>query len=723
MKLESFDYNGVSLKAGLHKKQFNLIKDFYYNLSNDVLLYNFRKRAGMKAPSNSLGGWCSMDFCDILGQLLSAFSKMYCITKEKNILEKINYLMYEWADTIEKDGFFLYTNNPSVPHYIYDKMVGGLVDICKYTGNKDSLKYLGKITDWAEKNLDKTNEYAHNGIVGATEWFTLPENLYRAFVLTGQERYKNLGDSFLYNDYYKYYFNNDFNALMEAGLNSKYRRHHTYSHINTLGSAAMAYYVTRDDFYLKTIKNSYEILKDTQLFNTGGYGPCETFVWPEQRIETLYAEDFHFEVACGSWAVFKLVRYLIEFTGLASYGDWSEKIIYNGIGAALPVEDNGNVMYYANYNINGATKETCNPWSCCTGTFPIDVAEYHNQIYYKSRNGIYINLFIPSAAEFKINNVNVAIHQSTEFPKNNISSITVKIDNPIEFELGIRIPGWLSGELKIKIGNRYADYVKQDNWAKVKKLWKNNDTVEIYIPAKIQARSLCNSIEYPKAIEYGPIVMVAQSEDKPNIIKNDLENIGEEAIITKNDNFSFVYKLHSGKNLVLKPFYDIPKEEKYYMYFDPVPSDRIDHRNVKYGLDLTFWKEAILGHPVMVLGNNLEQEFEAQSFKGMAGISEKLIGHKAHISTKPGAFFESGFNGKGIRWVGSQIPDGGFADIYIDSNFIETVNQFGLVRGVPWMWEKKDLKYGKHNFKVVSKEEKDIDSSGYIINLKHLTVL
>ncbi len=752
-KLESFNYSNVTLKKSFLNTQFKQAKEFYCNIPNDSLLYGFRKQTGKKAPGISLGGWYGADFFNNFGQFLSAFSRFYCITKDIRILEKVNYLMYEWADTMEEDGFFFYSNNPNAFHYGYDKTAQGLIDIYEFTGNEDSLKYLSKITDWAEKNLDKTNVYAHNSGSGSTEWYTIPENLYRAYMMTGEERYKRFGDSFLYNDYYKYYFENDFKNLMKAGVNSKAHRYHAYSHINALSSAAMAYYITGDSFYLKTLKNAYEIIKDTQLFNTGGYGPCETIIWPEQKIDTIYTENFHFEIACGTWAAFKLIRYLIEFTGSAFYGDWSESLIYNGVGAMLPVEENGDVQYYANYNINGASKETCNSWSCCNGTYPIDVAEYHNQIYYKNSDGICINLFIPSVVEFKKDNKKIILHQDTSFPKGNKSSVTVKLNNPTEFELSIRIPKWLSNKPEIKIGNKYIDYKEQNGWAKIKKLWKNNEIITINLNTEIRTQSLCEGLEYPKSILFGPVVLVTENDSKPDVTKDDLEKIEKKVLLNNSDNFHFNYILQKGKKLELKPFYDISKNKKYYMYFEPVPPKRIDHMQLNYGPDPSFWKVMFIGHPVIVSERNVKQksmhhpEFGKEDnysdgimtnwhqdpastkykdshtmFASLFKNSEKQTGSKAHISTKPGAYFELDFTGKGIRWVWSQILEGGLADIYVDNKFIETISQFGVVKGIPGAWEKNGLTHGQHSLRVINDHKKDPDSSGYTINVKHLTI-
>ena len=84
--------------------------------------------------------------------------------------------------------------------------------------------------------------------------------------------------------------------------------------------------------------------------------------------------------------IFKLTRYLMELTGEAGYGSWAEKLLYNGCGGQPPITQDGKVMYYADYFINGGLKSTEDgrlqdngasfEWQCCTGTFPQDVAEY-----------------------------------------------------------------------------------------------------------------------------------------------------------------------------------------------------------------------------------------------------------------------------------------------------------------------------------------------------------
>jgi len=43
-------------------------------------------------------------------------------------------------------------------------------------------------------------------------------------------------------------------------------------------------------------------------------------------------------------------------SGMARYGDWMERLVYNGIGAALPMGPNGQTFYYSDYRLGGGRK-------------------------------------------------------------------------------------------------------------------------------------------------------------------------------------------------------------------------------------------------------------------------------------------------------------------------------------------------------------------------------
>ena len=134
---------------------------------------------------------------------------------------------------------------------------------------------------------------------------------------------------------------------------------HAYSHTNAFSSAAMTYDVTRDVKSLTIVRNGYDYLQGHQCYATGGYGPNERYMAIDGALgHALDTRSDTFETSCGSWAGFKMARYLIQFTGEARYGDWIERLLYNAIGAALPVTERGRNSYYSDYRVGGGMKST-----------------------------------------------------------------------------------------------------------------------------------------------------------------------------------------------------------------------------------------------------------------------------------------------------------------------------------------------------------------------------
>ncbi len=206
------------------------------------------------------------------------------------------------------------------------------------------MRLLERATLPAMKQFDRTRMRADNFCFqggadrGTREWYTLPENLYRAYLLTGNPLYRGFADEWLYHDYW---------APFAVGAEpNNVVPVHAYSHVNSFSSAAMAYAITGEERYLRICINAYDFIQRTQCYATGGFGPDERLMPPDGslgRSLDLYAG--HAEIPCGTWAGTKLSRYLMGFTGQARFGDWIETMLYNAIGAALPTEPDGRTYY------------------------------------------------------------------------------------------------------------------------------------------------------------------------------------------------------------------------------------------------------------------------------------------------------------------------------------------------------------------------------------------
>jgi uncharacterized protein len=562
-KLELFDYSGVRLLNGRCKKQFDSARDLFFNIPNDGLLLGFRERAGLPAPGAPLIGWYGglwadpghstvrdPDIFNAFGQFLSGMARMYKATNDTAILDKANYLIDEWARAIDSDGYFYYSRKPQFPHYIYEKTVCGLVDMYAYGGNKKAISHLERITAWADKNLDRTRRnprWDERGFSGdGTEWYTLSENLYRAYQATGDPRYKTFGDVWHYDNYWSL-FNNP---------NPRPDYRHAYSHCNTLSSAAMTYAVTNDPKYLDTIVNAHDYFQRTQVYATGGFGPSEQLMPPDGSLgESLETAADTFETGCCSWAIFKLSRYLMSFTGQAKYGDWVEKMLYNGIGAALPMQPDGHTFYYSDYRVGGGTKvyREDQKWCCCSGTYPQAIADYHNLIYLHDHEALYVNLFVPSEVSWQ----GITVTQETAYPESATSTLTIRTASAVQFPLRVRIPGWCKGASLSVNGERQSVSCSPGTWASLNRKWNAGDKVSIELPMELVSSAIDPQHPQRVAFVYGPTVLVKRSR---RLAADSLQKLAK-------PDSKLRFELRANAEDEFVPFYAMGFHEPYEIYF------------------------------------------------------------------------------------------------------------------------------------------------------------
>jgi len=678
-----FDYVGVRVTDGLLRRQLDQAKDDYLRIPNDDLLLGFRRRAGLPAPGHELGGWYSNDVFHVFGQILSGLSRMYAATGDPACKAKADALLDGWAKCIAINGYFYYTNHPNALHYIYEKMVGGLVDMAVYTGRRDALVQLARITRWAETHLDRRNPYSYS----QTEWYTLSENLYRAYLISGDERYKKFAKVWEYTPYWKQYANKQsiFAKRPDGGQTMRY---HAYSHVNTLSGAAMAYRVNGDSWYLDTIKNAYDYLQANECFATGGFGPDEALV-PKQQLEQMLRDTSStFETQCGTWAVFKLCKSLIGLTGDAKYGDWIERVCYNGIGATIPMSPAGNVFYYSSYNPYGAVKANIGEgWTCCTGTRPMAIADVCDLIYFRAPDGLDVNLFVPSVARFKFKGSNVVVTQQTRFPESTSVSVMLSLDRPTEFTLRFRKPSWLAGAVTVVTPGRNGrpEALQDDakNWLSIRRQWNDGDRVELNLPMEFRSAPLYSDKSNPTAIAFGPTVLAFRAEDSP-ANRIDYANLASNFVPVPGEDLT--YHLKNDPDVLARPFYDFKEGEMYYLYLDNQAPGHVPHHKLRTNGP---WQDS----------------------------------GKHWFCNTPGSWCEGSFTGTGVRLLGYLYEDAGHAEVKIDDKVVGIIDEYNPKRDVPQHWDFIGLSQGKHVLRVTVLPDKSPKSTNVYINVAGLEAI
>jgi len=673
-KLETFDYRGVTLDGGQLRLQLDEVRDYYLRIPNDDLLKGFRQRAHLPAPGKDLGGWYSSDTFHVFGQIVSGLARLYAASGDAACKEKVDALVSEWGKCIAADGYFYYSLKPNAPHYIYDKLVGGLVDAYLYCGNREAIGHLRRITDWAVRHLDRSRRTADT----STEWYTLTENLDRAYLATGDAVYRDFAEVWEYHEYWDVYARNaDIFAPRPSGQRNDV--YHAYSHVNTLGGAGAAFLVKGDPRYLDILANAYDSLQTHQVFATGGFGPNEQFLPRDKLREGLENSVNCFETQCGCWAGFKMVKYLLCAKRDAKYGDWAERLALNGIGASIPMGANGQVFYYSNYNPHGGEKRNTDyGWSCCTGTRPQAAADCCDLVYFKDQENLYVNLFTPSTVHWSVHDTSVTLRQTTRFPEEPMTQLTIELARPASFGLKIRCPAWLAGPVTARINGAAAGITSDSqHWAAIERTWQNGDRVAIELPMRLTASSFPGR-RYPAALLFGPVALAVRAANGGFAAKIDL-GCPERSLVPARGE-PLTWRLAGDPAVLVRPFYAYKEGEPYYLYFDPAAAKRIPHRALSYQ---GRWND----------------------------------GSAFHFTNSVGATVEYKFEGTGVRWLGFRYDDAGKAEVSIDGKVIATVDQYGPGRDLNFEWSHKGLARGPHTIRLRLLAQKRPESKDRFINV------
>ena len=561
-RLALFEYSQVQLSEGLFRTQFDHNHQLFLGLDEDALLKPFRERAGMPAPGPDMGGWYdnAKDFNPAnnfhgfipghtFGQYLSGLARAYAVTGSKATQEKVHRLVRGYAQTVDPAGKFYV--NYRLPAYTFDKTCCGLIDAHEFANDPTALQVLWRSTQAVlphlpEKALSRAEQRARKHKDTSYTWdetYTLPENLFLAYQRSGGDRrYRDLAVRFIEQDYF----------VPLAEDNNVLPGEHAYSHVNALSSAMQAYLVLGEEKYLRAARNGFRMVQE-QSYATGGWGPDEAFVEPGRGALAASLESTHssFETPCGAYGHFKITRYLLRVTGDSRYGDSMERVLCNTIAGARLIQQDGISFYYSDYNNHEANKDWYkDKWPCCSGTFPQLTADYGISSYYWNREGVFVNLFVPSRLTWKQAGTPCTLTQKTEYPKANTIQLELAAARPEVFTIHVRVPAWAGPQTSLAVnGQRLENQIVPGKFLALRRTWKDGDRVEFEIEMPLRLEAIDDANPNTVALMRGPLALFSVGNTFAELTREEL--LGATASPDSSD--QWIVRTNAG-TISLRPF-------------------------------------------------------------------------------------------------------------------------------------------------------------------------
>ncbi len=518
-KAKPFSLQDVKLLDGFFLEGQTVSAEYLLSLEPDRFLARFRSNAGLEPRARHYGGWESMTIAGhSCGHYLSACSLAYASTGNREFLERVNYIVSEFAEcqeaansglinaitggekcmdevrsgVIRSEGFNL--NGIWVPLYTYHKQLAGLRDAYRICGNEQALEVAKKFADYlwdAVKGLDEEKMqrllFCEHG--GINEVFA---DLYAD---TGEEHYLAAARRF----HHKMILD----PLIEGRdiLPGK----HANTQIPKLVGLATLHEITGNPADRQGADFFWEQVVHHHSYVTGGHCDREHFSQPDKLNDRLSQDTTE---TCNVNNMLKLTRHVFGWRPEGEVGDFFERALYNHILSSHSPE--GRVIYNLSLKQGGhkVYQRPYDDFTCCVGTGFENHVKYCDGIYFHNDSNLWVNLFIASELNWEAKGIRLI--QETRYPNEETSKITLSCKEPRTFTMQIRHPGWACDGVVVKVNG----VVEKASWQpasfiKLNREWKDGDQVDIEIPMKLRKESMPDNPNRI-AIFYGPVLLVAE---------------------------------------------------------------------------------------------------------------------------------------------------------------------------------------------------------------------
>ncbi|MDR8392928.1 glycoside hydrolase family 127 protein [Aliifodinibius sp. S!AR15-10] len=523
VKAEQFELSEVQLLESPFKDAKERDGKYLLSLNPDRLLAPYLKQARMEPEVDNYGGWESTGLDGhSLGHYLSAISMMSATSDNEEFKQRVDHIVSTLATVQDSIGTGYVAGIPNgkeifdeiasgnidaepfglndgwVPWYNIHKLYAGLRDAYLYANSDLAREVLVKLSDWAVNLSNQLSGEQFRQMIRA-EYGGMNEVLTDVYAITGDKKYLEVAQRF-----------NDqrlFDPL--ASGEDQLEGLHANTQIPKIIGAAREYEFTGNNTLQQVATFFWETVVNNRTYANGGNSMNEHFGELGKLAERLSKVTSE---TCNTYNMLKLTEHLMKwYPDEPKYAAYYEKALYNHILASQDPKT-GMVCYFVPL-ISGHFKTFSSPedsfW-CCVGSGMENHTKYGKNIYLHTDSELFVNLFIPS--EVTWNPKEVTLRQETDFPRSQSSTLTISTENPTQFALNIRRPGWAGSGLGILVNGDPVDAQTSTAHVSIVREWSDGDQVEVILPMDFQLEPLADN-EHKAAITYGPILLAGQLGD------------------------------------------------------------------------------------------------------------------------------------------------------------------------------------------------------------------
>ncbi|MBQ4190140.1 MAG: glycoside hydrolase family 127 protein [Bacteroidales bacterium] len=512
---------------------------------------NFVQAAQQMASSENLGfrvGGLPFDDTDVYKTIEGA-SYILQTYPDPKLEAYIDSVLVIVAAAQEPDGY-LYTartRNPEHPHSwaskerwgqiedsheLYDlgHMLEGAIAHYRATGKRNFLDIAIKYADCVCREIGP----------GEGQQVKVPGHqiaemaLAKLYVLTGDKKYLDEAKFFI-----------DMRGHGEKGA-EEYRQSHVpvLEQDEAVGHAVRAEYfysgiadvaaLTGQTDYIEAIDKIWENIADKKLYLTGGVGARRSGEAFGDNYELPNLTSYCETCAAIGNVYFNYRMFLLH--GDSKYYDVLERSLYNGVISGVSLD--GGTFFYPN-PLESDGRHQRQDWfgcACCPSNICRFIPSVPGYVYAVKDNDLYVNLYMANTMHDSVKNGDVSVSMETNYPWDGKVKIVVNEAPKKGFNLKLRIPGWVRGEVvpsdlyefdddvelgyKVSLNGQEINADLDKGYFCIDRKWAPGDVVVLDMdmePRLVKANDKVEADRGRVAVERGPIVYCAEWPDNPDV--------------------------------------------------------------------------------------------------------------------------------------------------------------------------------------------------------------
>lgn len=507
---------------------------FLKKMDTARLLAGFRTTAGIDTKGvRPYGGWeDSLLGGHCVGHYLTALAQAVKVTGDKELKEKSQTLIagleecqkklgtgflfgakVEDKEDVEKQFDILEGKKKGetwVPWYNMHKVLAGLVDTYKYTGNETALLVAEKLGDWIYARVSKWDLKTNQKVL-ETEYGGMNDCLYELYSYSHNKHHLEAAQKFDEKALFLMAAKGEKNCLDGKHANTQIPKFigaiKRYNVLKQLGEAKQ-----EDEAYLADAEKFFGMVVKRHSFITGGISVMEHF-----------RKDYHLDEirtqtnceSCCAHNMLKLAKELFKATRKKEYADYYETTLRNAIMGAVKTES-GAASYFTPmatgyYKTFGEEEPEKNMFWCCTGSGMENFTKLGDSIYFRANDTLLVNQYVASKVTWE--EKNLVLTQKSDVTKSEEISFVLNALHDKEISdvaIALRIPDWMHGEATIYVnGAEKMTAAGNSEYVLLERNWEDGDVIMAKYPMSVESVGLLDQ-DAVFAFRYGPTVLAAK---------------------------------------------------------------------------------------------------------------------------------------------------------------------------------------------------------------------